>query len=382
MYEEGIAAFAECAGGAVDPMADSCRRESGLKKLRAAALVDHDNFEYWDAVACVRERYFGGIGESFYRAQAERTVKDDDQILEDICMNRAPARLALYLSERALIRVIGDECHPNTVVQAARALRNNGSLYPNLESLFDTILSKPSPGVPALAHAADTVGEHAPKFSDPAGSLRELLVNLETETRVLSSIATSALKIDDYELLEEIFDHSAIDGRVLRDIARNAGRSRDVEVVLSATLSHAKVRGSAISAALETANSNADRIDDLQGLLLRAASSLASGIFSLSRAAFVTAVHIHRLPDPEAVIDAILDNPKTEETDIAWAVAMGMDHDPERLPRLFDRVFVRSRSPGNVVDAATRTIARHAEKLVNSRLLLRQLYLIRQRVNR
>ena len=382
LYEEGIKFFPECAGGNRLPKTDSCDQTDGLKKLRAAALLDHGDARYWDAVACVRERYFGGIGEEFYRAQAERVAKSDEDIIDDICLGRSPSRLALYLPEWALIKLTDGECLSDTIAQAALALKNNGSLYSHPENVFNAILSRPFPSILTLMYAASAVGDHASRFADPADSLRGILILSEVNSNVLTSIAMSTLDIDDFMLLGEVFAHHSIDAEVLKNAAKNAGRVEGTNELLYTVLSHPKAQGIAVAAVLETADANADRIVDLQDFLTEALSDTTLGIYPLSRAARMTAAYIHRLPDPRAIIDDIFSNPNAQPTAIARSVAMGMDHDPSSLPPLLEKVLAHSEDDAAVVEAAAWTVAINAERLDNATLLLRELEGLREQLVR
>ena len=131
-FEEGAAglveragasgAFPECLPGVPAAAASagagpSCERTAeAFDDLRRAALLAPRRPEAWEALACIRERRFPGGGEArahadFLRAQAARARGEERDLVLDLCEGREDPRMAKYLPEVSLARVVGrGEC--------------------------------------------------------------------------------------------------------------------------------------------------------------------------------------------------------------------------------------------------------------------------------
>ena len=313
LYEEGIAAFPECFGDS-GRRVSSCEQTSGLKKLRAAALLDHSNINAWETIACVREHYFAHFGTTFYRAMSRRVVKSDADIIEDICQGRAQSRLVRYLPEKDLATIVGGNCTPAAVSKSIRALTHNARLIADPGKVVALALPRSEPRI--LIHTAIAIGFNAHRIPEATAWLRDILTNHGDNPNVLAAVAQGALFSNDYALLEEALARPEVNDSVLATVAMaiDIDLVANPDDVVDIILSQPKIGGSVLSYLVVLIGGNADKFADLQTILERILLIPLINLHGLSNTALIAASHTDRLSDTDTVLNAVFSHPLTDNT--------------------------------------------------------------------
>ena len=187
--------FPECAVG-MGPFEEAvntnaCRKTESFNNLRRAAFLHPTDARAWEAVACVKEQYFGGNGAEFYHSLAQRVQKSDDEILEDICNgNREEARLALYLPESSLMKLLNRRgCHPRILSFAANALHPLAWWISNPRQIWETVLAHPDVNGEALFSLIKWTIQHARDIPDSQEILEKAFSHTKIDNGVIWGFA-------------------------------------------------------------------------------------------------------------------------------------------------------------------------------------------------
>ena len=82
LLERGLQFFPECRHQRALPASDNCHKAAAFEQLRRAAFLEPSNKRAWQAIACIKKRYFETKNAiSYYHSLAERVGKRREELL-------------------------------------------------------------------------------------------------------------------------------------------------------------------------------------------------------------------------------------------------------------------------------------------------------------
>ena len=293
-------AFPEClpgaagsagAGAGPGPVPSCGGAARAFDDLRRAGFLDPSRPEAWEALACVRERRFpggGGAPADFLRAQAARARAREggrglaEPLARDLCAGREGARMARYLPEAALARVLGREgCRRRPEI---------------LRTALDSL----------LGGADDWTG-------DPWALFGRGLADGGTDARSLGRavrVVGGAGGVPGLRgLLARFLDHGGIGGRALGAVAGvaagNAGRLPGHGGLLARVLAHDGIDGRALGDVARTVCDHFDEVSGAHELLLRVLVHPRADGFTMRALERAVARNADAIPGSRALLEAV-----------------------------------------------------------------------------